>query len=273
MQISHHHFPEIIRMGDVLFWEQWDIDWSSIDMIIGGSPCQGFSFSGKELAFEDPRSILFFKYLEILQHIQEKNNDVIFFLENVRMKTAFSDVITGLLGYPPILVNSSLICPQSRPRLYWSNKKLTPPEERATSLHEILEPNLPNCGLGGRIIGRRLNAQGKREDYNKTIPLRQYIEVRKDGKQNCLTTVYKDTIIPYENYEGREVMVFNGGKGKAGDYSIDIDKCRMMTPLECERLQTLPDQYTASVSQAQRYKAIGNAWTVDVIAHFLKDII
>lgn len=268
--VSQANFPDIIRLGDVNYWKQWSLDWSSIDLIIGGSPCQGFSSSGIGLAFDDPRSRLFFQYVEILRHAKQHNPNIDFMLENVRMKKEFSDIMSNHLEREFTTINSNLVCPQSRPRLYWASWDIHQPEMNRAPLKSILDPSLPNCGLGGRIIGRRLNKEGRREDYNRDIPLRQYIEVRQDGIQNCLTTVYKDTIIPYENYDGRVVAEFNGGRGKNGDYAIDVNKCRMMTPLEYERLQTLPDGYTSSISQSQRYKAIGNAWTVDIIKEILK---
>lgn len=86
MKVSRENFPDTIYLGDIENWKSWAIDWSSIDFLIGGSPCQGFSFSGKGLAFDDPRSRLFFLYVDILNHIKQHNPDVKFLLENVRMK-------------------------------------------------------------------------------------------------------------------------------------------------------------------------------------------
>jgi DNA (cytosine-5)-methyltransferase 1/DNA (cytosine-5)-methyltransferase 3A len=101
---------------------------------------------------------------------------------------------------------------------------------------------------GGRMVGRRLDANGTRKDYDTSIPIKQMIEVREDDKTNCLTTVTKDSIL------------------------IEDMSWRKLTPLECERLQTIPDGYTEGVSNTQRYKMLGNGWTVDVIAHILKGL-
>lgn len=270
--VSMINHPDTVQLGDVRAWREWDIDWSSIGILIGGSPCQGFSFSGKGLAFNDPRSILFFEYVDILLYIMEHNPDVIFLLENVNMKSENLDIITQYLGVDPVFINSSLLSAQSRQRQYWCNWDFTMPSDLGISLPNVLEDHLPSCGLGGRIVGRRLRSDGKRSDYDKTISLHQYLEVRKDGKQNCLTTVYKDSVIPFEPHEGRVRIDFNGRCGKNGDYSIDTRYCRMMTPLECERLQTLPDGYTEGASQNQRYRMLGNGWTVDVISHILRQM-
>lgn len=272
LTISHLQYPDTIQLGDVKGWRSWDIDWSSIGLLIGGSPCQGFSYSGKSLAFDDPRSVLFFEYVDILNHIRSVNPDIKFMLENVNMKQEYMDVITSHVGVNPEFINSSLLSAQSRQRQYWCNWDMSAPSDLGIMLSDVLEDGLDGCGLGGRIVGRRLKANGKRSDYDKSLTLRQYLEVRTDGKQNCLTTVYKDSVIPYEPYEGRAPIAFNGGRGKNGDYSVDRGVCRMMTPLECERLQTVPEGYTAGVINSHRYKMLGNGWTVDVIAHILEGI-
>lgn len=115
------NFPETIQLGDVENWREWDVDLSKIDLLIGGSPCQGFSFAGKQLAFDDSRSRLFFVYVDILNHIRESNPNIKFLLENVVMKKEHINVITEMLGVYPVLINSSLVSAQNRKRLYWSN--------------------------------------------------------------------------------------------------------------------------------------------------------
>lgn len=269
LAVSDLQYPDTIQLGDVTGWRAWDIDWSSVGLLIGGSPCQGFSYSGKSLAFNDPRSVLFFEYVDILNHIRSVNPDVKFLLENVNMKQEYMDVITSFVGVNPLYINSALLSAQSRQRQYWFNWDASAPADLGIELSDVLEERLDGCGLGGRIVGRRLQANGKRSDYDKSIPLRQYLEVRRDGKQNCLTTVYKDSVIPFEPYEDRTPIDFNGGRGKNGDYSVDRGVCRMMTPLECERLQTVPEGYTEGVLDSHRYKMLGNGWTVDVIVHLL----
>ena len=181
-QVSNAMYPNIIRLGDVTKWREWNIEWDSIDLVIGGSPCQGFSYAGKQLAFDDPRSFLFFVFRDILNNIKKLNKNVKFMLENVKMKKEFMDIITTEIEADSIMINSSLVSAQNRVRNYWSNFEAKQPEDRNIHLTDILEPHLPSCGIGGRIVGRRLNSLGKREDYNHEIPISQYLELRTDKK-------------------------------------------------------------------------------------------
>jgi site-specific DNA-cytosine methylase len=285
IKVTQANYPETIQLGDIENWREWDIDWSSIDLLIGGSPCQGFSFAGKQLAFDDPRSKLFFTWLDILCHIRSLNPQVKFLLENVKMKKEYLNEITRLLGVEPVFINSGLVSAQNRQRYYWTNiGKIEQPEDEGVALSDILEPNLPSCGIGGRIVGRRLNDLGKREDYNMNIPIIQCLELRTDNKANCMTTVYKDSVVPYIKTDKRLNIKFNqsksgcltGGANSGGNHSdmdilvIEPNVCRRYSITECERLQTVPDNYTNHVSNTQRYKMLGNGWTVDVIAHIFK---
>ena len=115
IKVAQKNFPDTIQLGDVKNWREWDIE--KIDLIIGGSPCQGFSFAGKQLNFDDPRSKLFFDFVDIVRHFKPKY----FILENVVMKQEFQDIITEYMGVKPIMINSSLVSAQKRRRLYWTN--------------------------------------------------------------------------------------------------------------------------------------------------------
>ncbi len=121
MAQSKLNFPDSIQLGDVTKWRDWDIDWSKIDLIGAGSPCQGFSFAGKQLAFDDPRSALFFVFVEILEHCRKHNPNVKFLLENVKMKKEHELVITKYMGVAPITINAALVSAQNRVRLFWTN--------------------------------------------------------------------------------------------------------------------------------------------------------
>lgn len=286
IKVSQANWTDIIQLGDVTKWREWDIDWSSIDLLIGGSPCQGFSFAGKQLAFDDPRSKLFFVYVNILNHIRSVNPDIKFMLENVKMKKEHLAVISEQLGVEPVFINSALVSAQNRQRYYWANWEFGQPEDKSVTLSDILDPNLKSCGVGARIVGRRLNELGKREDYNFSIPITQYLELRSDDKSNCMTTVYKDSVVPYFKTDKTLAIKFNqsksscltGGANSGGNHSdmdilvIDPDVCRRYSVIECERLQTVPENYTAQVSNTQRYKMLGNGWTVDVIAHIFRSM-
>lgn len=282
IKVTQANYPDTRQLGDVAKWRDWDIDWSSIDLLVGGSPCQGFSFAGKQLAFDDPRSKLFFVYVDILNHIRSVNPSVKFLLENVKMKKEHLAVISEQLSVEPILINSNLVSAQNRQRFYWCNWKVEQPTDKGILLADILETEgtgwikshgkyysrdekgmcidanyhkgadnhgqrtLIKCG---QMIGRKINTKtGKRDNYNPNIKTQQRIEVRADNKTNCLSTVQKDNLV----------------------VKTTESKYRKLKPIECERLQTVPDNYTNHVSNTQRYKMLGNGWTVDVIAHILK---
>lgn len=146
------NFPNTIQLGSVTEWKTWNIDWSTINLVLAGSPCQGFSFAGKQLAFDDPRSKLFFVFVEILNHIKKFNPDVKFLLENVNMKKEYLRVISEYVGVFPVNINSNLVSAQNRDRWYWTNirtKKvglfdelyvdIPQPKDRGILLKDILE--------------------------------------------------------------------------------------------------------------------------------------
>jgi len=145
IQISEKNHSNIItRLGDIEKWREWHIDWASIDLLIGGSPCQGFSYSGKQLAFDDPRSKLFFVFVDILKHIRKFNPDVKFLLENVKMKEKSMEVITDHLEVEPILINSNLVSAQNRRRYYWFNWEASQPNDKKIFLKDIMEGKIEN---------------------------------------------------------------------------------------------------------------------------------
>lgn len=223
IKVSQANYPDIIQLGDV---QDISFKEGDIDLLIGGSPCQGFSFAGKQLNFEDPRSKLFFEYVRILKESKPKY----FLLENVIMKQESQDIITEMLGVEPVMINSSLVSAQNRQRLYWTNiPEITKPEDKDLVLRDIIED-----GFVDRDKSHCLDA-----NYFKGGNLKSYFE------------------------KHRRQLVF----------SDDGFTWRKLTPIECERLQTVPDNYTAHVSNTQRYKMLGNGFTVDVIAHILKGVI
>lgn len=121
IEITTKNHPDAIQLGDVNEWRSWDIDWSSVGLIMGGSPCQGFSVAGKQLNFDDERSKLFFVFVDILEHVKQYNPNVKFLLENVKMKKEFENIISQFVGVEPVEINSALVSAQNRKRLYWTN--------------------------------------------------------------------------------------------------------------------------------------------------------
>jgi DNA (cytosine-5)-methyltransferase 3A len=258
IKVTQHNYPNTVQLGDVT---KIEFIASKIDLLIGGSPCQSFSSAGNRNGF-DGKSGLFWEYVRILNEVKP----TYFLLENVVMKKEWEDIITKELGVEPIKINSSLVSAQNRVRLYWTNiPGVGIPEDRGITLNDVLEidSNDNPAAIRGRrlnkatIIGRRLNEAGKRNDYNKDIPITQCLEVRatNTNKSNCLTTVDKDNVLTPLPI-GRHPNAFK-----------DKLPFRYYSLLEYERLQTLPEGYTNLVSVSQAKKMIGNAWTVDIIAH------
>ena len=370
IKVAKANFPDMIHLGDVRnvktcgqhLLDEFDCG-HKIDLLIGGSPCQGFSFAGKQLNFDDPRSQLFFEYIRLLKALKPKY----FMLENVKMSKQSQQIITDYLGVEPIEINSNLVSAQNRRRLYWTNIPMDGlPEDKGIVLADILEdgytdrdksycldasyykgggasnvrlyfeksrrqivfgsgmnvigtatdikgresirrvygvdgkaPTLlattggntqPKIGVkGARIVNRRLDENGKRKDYDKTIEPVARLELRKDNKGGCLTTVQKDSVLAFPKILQRARGYNKGGlkalDGKTPTIStsawehnnhLTLDEgttWRKLTPVECERLQTVPDGYTDHVSNTQRYKMLGNGWTVDVVKHLFKGLV
>jgi len=265
IKVTQANYPNTIQLGDVINVKGCDLP--KIDFLMGGSPCQGFSFSGKQLNFSDPRSKLFFEFVRLVK----ETNPNYWLLENVVMKKEYEKVISEYLGVEPVKINSSLVSAQNRVRLYWANFKIVQPADRGIILIDILETNElinPSAIRGRRlnkatILGRRLNERGVRDDYNKDVPITQCLEVRatNTNKSNCLTTVEKDNVLTTMPI-GRHKDAF---KNKL--------PFRYYTLKEYCRLQTVPENYfTNIVSESQAKKMLGNGWTVDVIVEIIKEL-
>ena len=222
--IAKKNYPGTKHIGDITQVSAADLP--KIDLLIGGSPCQGFSFAGKQLNFDNPQSALFFEFVRLLK----ETKPTYFLLENVRMKQEYQDVISEQLGVKPVKINSSLLSAQNRVRLYWTNiPNVTQPDDKGIILADIIDD-----GFVDRDKSHCIDA-----NYFKGGNLKSYFE------------------------KHRRQLVFNNNM--LTDY-------RKLTPVECERLQTVPDNYTECVSNTQRYKMLGNGWTADIISHILKNI-
>lgn len=373
IKITQHNYPGTIQLGDVTQVHAKDLP--KIDLILAGSPCQGFSFAGKGLAFDDPRSKLFFEFVRILNEVREINPDAKYLLENVKMKQEHETVISRILNINPIEINSALVSAQNRVRLYWTNIECKPvglfgdlecvipqPKDKGVLLRDVLEKDVDekyyiseaainrinrkeysapqvnpektgslntknNSGQlsvdsGTTLIidveGRSKLNQNKSscftaggnsggnhsdmdlivcvascgrdpENQSARIPGQnnvQTLEQRNDFKTNCLTSVQKDNLVmqinpskesgnqqPYQQnriYHSDGISPALQAQLSTGSNAILHNaRIRRLTPIECERFQTVPDNYTSCVSDTRRYHALGNGWTVDVICHIL----
>jgi len=223
--VTQENWPDTVQLGDVTNWKEWDIDWASIDLLIGGSPCQGFSFAGKQLAFDDPRSKLFFVYVDILNHIKSVNPDVKFMLENVKMKKEYLNIISEQLGVEPVFINSALVSAQNRQRYYWANWEFGQPEDKGLVLADIIEDgrvdrDKPHC------IDANYYKGGNLKSYF-TKSRRQLVFTEKSLA--LLSTMYK---------ENAKSMIQRNKKGWLV-LDEDLVTYRKLTPTECERLQTV----------------------------------
>ena len=238
IKIAKKNYPNTKHIGSVVDVKGSDLP--KIDLLIGGSPCQSFSNAGERTGM-DGKSKLFWEFVRVLK----ETNPTYFLLENVRMKKEWENIITEQLGVKPTLINSRLVSAQNRPRLYWTNiPNIEQPLDRGLVLADILEDTWGdkfNLSEKACAYMSRLRNGKPRWEYH-TNPL--------NGKSACLTAnMYKG--VPY---------------------GVIKEQLRRLTPVECERLQTVPDNYTAGVSDTQRFKMLGNGWTIDVIAHILNNM-
>lgn len=246
IQVAQANYPNTIQLGSVTEWRDWDIDWASIDLVTGGFPCQAWSVAGKQMGDKDERGMLFWTMLDVMKHVRYYNPKAHFLIENVKMKKDFEQYIThhteqALGVVHKTLINSALVSAQNRQRYYWTDFEVTQPEDKGIVLADIIEDGFT--------------------DRNK---------------------VQKDNVVIIQKARGHN----KGGLKALDGKTPTLSSCswqdnnhltngltyRKLTPLECERLQTLPDNYTNHVSNTQRYRMIGNGWTIDVISHILRHI-
>ena len=280
MSVTQDNFPDTIQLGSVT-----DLNTSNlpqIDLLIGGSPCQGFSFAGKQLNFDDDRSKLFFEYVRILK----ETKPTYFLLENVKMKKQYQDIISEYLGVEPIEINSMLVSAQHRRRLYWTNiPDVVQPEDKGILLEDILEKNIGGekveYNKNGECVLIAKNKKNIRLTDNIPVPHSIYETRTEEGKKErkrLKKLLGRDT-----TPRGKEYKEFASLKTKKANCLVatpsELDSVvdsemnyRRLTIIECERLQTVDDNYTKAASLTQRRKMLGNGWTVDVIKYILENM-
>lgn len=331
------NFPNTIQLGNIEKIKGSEI--GHVDLFIGGSPCQGFSFAGKQLAFDDPRSKLFFEFYRLYNELKEINPDIRFLLENVPMKKEHRAVITRYLGINPIEIDANLVSAQNRNRYFWTNIKtkkegffsfeepaIPQPKDRGILLGHILQPEIEidskyylSSKRTQKILGafvydkdipsqlrgavqldrsnesKKLRSESLRKGVDYTPFSMKEVVGLNLNKMNTLVTTSKENlvlIIPEATKKGYvEVrpgdcvdLQNQGSKTRRGRKMITKSNClmaskpefykltaqyklRRLTPLECARLQTVPEWYRWNCSDAQAYKMLGNGWTIEVIKH------
>lgn len=245
MRVAQYNFPNTIQLGDVTMIKGSSLP--KIGLLIGGSPCQSFSNAGNGKGF-DGESGLFWEYVRILKEVKPKY----FLLENVKMKKEWQDIISAELGIQPIKINSNLVSAQNRERLYWTNiPNVTQPKDKGIYINDILDSEFDNKywlpEKNSVLLKNKVDLTNAPnicciDVYNKKF--------KKDSKSPTLT-------LPHHN----SLRLLQNGK------------IRKFTPSECEKLQTLPKDYTnIGIADIHRYSMIGNGWTINVIAHIFKGL-
>jgi site-specific DNA-cytosine methylase len=272
IQISDKNYPNTIQLGDIENIDPLKIP--HIDIILCGSPCQGFSQAGLQKGFDDPRSRLWWKAQKIIRTLYIRNPNLKYLVENVVMRQEWIDVISeSLEGGPPVKINSSLVSAQSRNRLYWSNIPIEQPSDRKIYLHDILDDGvtdrekaycLDSCYYkSGRGSLRNYFEKSRRQLVfgceDEPIRIGTALDIK---GHDMLKRVY------HPLGKSPTLTTLTGGN-QHKKVAVTPTHYRKLSPLECERLQTMPEGYTEGVSDTQRYKMLGNGWTADVIAHIL----
>lgn len=281
IKVSQNNWPDIIQLGDVT---KIDVEkLPKIDLFLCGFPCQSHSTAGKQGGFNDPRGQLFFDSLKILNYLQGKNPDIKFLFENVKMKKESADLISKELGVTPIIINSSLVSAQNRVRTYWSNiPNLCQPDDKGINLKDIIEDGYvdrekaycidANYFKGGNPTqyfdkSRRQLVFKSQDELSKYAQER--INQRKGEKTGVAYNWYNDRII---NDKSPALTSNPQCWSAAGGVVILESSYRKLSVEECEALQNLTKGYTEGISNTQRYKCIGNGWTVDIISHILSGL-
>lgn len=290
IQQTMHVFPDTIQIGDVTKVDVSKLD--KIDLLIGGSPCQSFSFAGKrvgmvttdkvditdlqtytdlkEMGFEfEGQSYLFWEYMRILTDIRKYNPDVKFLLENVKMSKNWEAVLTEAIGVEPVMINSNRVSAQNRKRLYWTNiAEIPQPKDEGILIRDILEDEVDgkyyvsDRALEGMAERARVNAEKGKGFYVSVVP--------PEGKARtlCVFNGSRDNTLVLGSRGGPDCPT----TAQRDDLLQFRGMLRRLTPTECARLQTVPDWYKWVVSDTQIYRMRGNGWTVKVIEHILSHL-
>lgn len=285
MKVSAKNYPDIIQVGSVVDLKSVP---EPIDLLVGGSPCQDLSIAKKgRKGLEGDRSGLFWEYVRLLKDLKPKW----FILENVAsMPKADRDIITKEMGVEPILINASLVSAQCRKRLFWTNiPNVVLPVDRGILLKDILQPDgdvdermvikkeLNNTAQTGRNETKKLGFVGDVDHQARRV----YDD---NGKLPALNVVCNSMVkVGFvgegeQNGQGGQAHRVYSPDGKTPTLSsssplVKLGHIRKLTPIECERLQGLPDDYTSGVAMTNRYKCLGNAFNTEVVAHILSNLI
>lgn len=308
IELTQYHFPDTIQVGDVTKWREWDIDWSSIDLVLSGSPCQDLSAAGKRAGINGSKSSLFFVFVDILNHIKEFNPKVLFLQENVgSARKEDVGIMSRALGVYPVRINSSLVTAQLRDRYYWSNIRtredgmfgdiitdIPQPEDRGIMFGDIITGGLVERDKSNALLQSDYKQMIK-DDKNQSNYLKDRIN---KGKQtpNLIYVDNNELRVKTNTIKGYDIVTENDcidlsfptfttrrarvTKGKSpclmesnnNLYSYKDGMVRTVNQLEMERLQGFPDGYTSILSTRKAASLLGDGWTLPIIEHIFKYI-
>lgn len=303
IELTQHHFPDTIQVGDVTKWKEWDIDWKSIDLILSGSPCQDLSAAGKRAGIHGKKSSLFFTFVDILNHCKSLNPNVLFLQENVGSASKLDvGIMSRALGVYPVRINSKLVTAQLRDRYYWSNIRtkqdgmfgdlvtdIPQPKDRGIMFKDILTSGYvdTNKHVSLKMQNNRNNqaSQKSLKHRNETTGMITLI-YEENNELRCKTNTSKGFDILTENdcldlsFPTSTTRRGRVTKGKSpclmesnnNLYSYKDGIVRTVNQVEMERLQGFPDGYTSILSKAKAGSLLGDGWTLPVIEHIFKFI-
>jgi DNA-cytosine methyltransferase len=300
IQLTQHHFPDTIQVGDVTKWKEWDIDWKSIDLILSGSPCQDLSAAGKRAGINGKKSSLFFVFVEILEHIKSLNPKVLFLQENVGSASKLDvGIMSRSLGVYPVRINSSLVTAQLRDRYYWSNIRtketmfdvvtdIPQPKDKGIMFKDIITGGYidtdkhvclrPRFGTGGTQEG---NIKRNKEMPSMITLIYEHnneLRVKTNTKQGFDIVTENDCIdLSFPTSTTRRARVTKGKspclmESNNNLYSYKDGLVRTVNQTEMERLQGFPDGYTSILTKAKAGSLLGDGWTLPIIEHIFSFI-
>ncbi len=282
IELTQHHFPDTIQVGDVTKWREWNIDWKSIDLVLSGSPCQDLSAAGKRAGINGSKSSLFFTFVDILNHIKELNPNVLFLQENVGSASKLDvGIMSRALGVYPVRINSSLVTAQLRDRYYWSNIRtketmfdlvtdIPQPKDRGIMFKDIVTNGRVERVKAVSLLEHTEKAFGHKDRFSEKA--QKYIKSREKfgvnliyvytDKHTCLNTLSG----AMENSKQEYLLHRNQTTGMITLIKED-EKVRTVNKVEMCRLQGFPDNYCDILSTKKAGSLLGDGWTLPIIEH------
>jgi DNA (cytosine-5)-methyltransferase 3A len=301
IELTQHHFPDTIQVGDVTKWREWNIDWQSIDLVLSGSPCQDLSAAGKRAGINGKKSSLFFTFIEILEHIKTLNSKVLFLQENVGSASKLDlGIMSRALGIYPVRINSSLVTAQLRDRYYWSNIRtketmfdvvtdIPQPKDRGIMFKDIITDGYVDKDKHNALL-ESISRQSKNQDgmkkRNVSVPGMISLIYEHNNELRCKTNTEKGYEVITENdcinlaFPTSTTRRGRVTKGKSPCltkvieplYSYKDGIVRTVNQIEMERLQGFPDGYTSILTKAKAGSLLGDGWTLPIIEHIFSFI-